>query len=281
LFISNSCLGGLCLLIYLSFAYLSLSKRNEQWVIHTYQVLLHVEKLKFRIQQLYPSIKNNERAGKPESRNVLRDKAAEALKELAALRQLTVDNPLIQKLLLNKQKILNDQIASSFSKSNLPVIATEYKLIERSELKLLNDRKQKAKQSETHFKLLIRITVAISSLAVLILLYGARQSITASDILIVEIETSKIAYELLFMRIGEVLFSRDSKDQTFLDISITCESMFGYSADNFINDKFLWFKIIHPEDRHQAISSRSKLEKGGIYIQPIQDLKTRWKHTLD
>lgn len=289
-----SFLAVLFWLVYLSLAYFNSSNQNEKWVTHTYEVLLHVEKLKSRIYKMHLSFRTFEVTGEPFLKERFNELAREARSEFDSLQQLTIDNPTTQQLLADKlidlneiidrfnqrSDTLNYPLAASLASAKLPSFAADYELIEQSELALLKTRQQKAGNSNTYFELLISLTVALSFLAVLALLFGARVSIKKSAILMDEIATEKLAYELLFTRIGEVLFSRDAQNQSFLGISVTCESLFGYSADDFISDKFLWFKIIHQEDRHLALSGRLLLESGASvsnqYRITRQDGTTRW-----
>lgn len=68
--------------------------------------------------------------------------------------------------------------------------------------------------------------------------------------------------KVLFNRIGEVIFSRDIINGRFTHISDTCESLFGYTAAEFMDDPDLRIKIVHPDDRCLVTLANEQLETG-------------------
>jgi PAS domain S-box-containing protein len=68
--------------------------------------------------------------------------------------------------------------------------------------------------------------------------------------------------KVLFNRIGEVIFSRDVVNGQFTHISDTCESLFGYTAAEFMDDPSLPVKVVHPDDRHLVSLANAQLGQG-------------------
>lgn len=98
------------------------------------------------------------------------------------------------------------------------------------------------------------------------LIYRSQRKYNRTVVLHQEIERSRIAYALVFERIGEVLFSRDVQNHVFISISANCELIFGYTQTEFMHDKYLWLKIIHPDDRYMIEPGYIQLEAGKSVI---------------
>ncbi|SDR84766.1 PAS domain S-box-containing protein [Mucilaginibacter mallensis] len=67
-----------------------------------------------------------------------------------------------------------------------------------------------------------------------------------------------------FSAIDEVFFSTDFIDSRVIRISDSCEKLFGYKADDFLDDLQLWLRLVHPEDRHIVANQNDLLQKGEI-----------------
>ncbi len=69
------------------------------------------------------------------------------------------------------------------------------------------------------------------------------------------IEESEERFRLISSNISEVMWSAEMRDgklrQTFYTSAI--EKITGYSADDFISNQRLWFKIIHPDDHDEVL----------------------------
>lgn len=67
-------------------------------------------------------------------------------------------------------------------------------------------------------------------------------------------ETSGVKYahdELskVFNRINEGFFTRDMLTDQYIHMSVGCEKIYGYSADEFYANTHLWYDVIHPDDK--------------------------------
>lgn len=86
--------------------------------------------------------------------------------------------------------------------------------------------------------------------------------------------------KLLFNTIDEVYFSRDALTSRMVQISPACETVFGYTPEEFLADPELVSKIIHPDDRHIITGNRSKLERAEVVIVAFRithkDKRVRW-----
>ncbi|MDB5006437.1 MAG: Multi-sensor signal transduction histidine kinase [Mucilaginibacter sp.] len=96
----------------------------------------------------------------------------------------------------------------------------------------------------------------------LLTITGYAQDITEKTIAAIELEEANKEMKVLFARIGEVVFSRNIKNETFIHISDTCEQLLGYAAEEFTTDPELWITAIHPNDRHVVKTGNTQLEKG-------------------
>lgn len=79
---------------------------------------------------------------------------------------------------------------------------------------------------------------------------GACWDVTQQKNAEIKIEEVNRQLNLLFNRIDEVFFSRDLISGKLIQISATCERIFGYTSDEFMNNTGLWLEVIHPDDLH-------------------------------
>jgi PAS domain S-box-containing protein len=80
-----------------------------------------------------------------------------------------------------------------------------------------------------------------------------------------EMDELKRAYaelKILFEEIDEVLFSVDMVSYKLIQISSACEKIYGYSTAEFLSDKDLWEKVIHPGDKNILIPQIELLRQG-------------------
>jgi PAS domain S-box-containing protein len=91
---------------------------------------------------------------------------------------------------------------------------------------------------------------------------GYAQDVTHETVTALKLETANEELKVLFNKIGEVRFSRDTVANCFIHISDTCEQLTGYTIDEFKTDHQLWVTIIHPDDRNVVYSANSMLEQG-------------------
>jgi PAS domain S-box-containing protein len=73
-----------------------------------------------------------------------------------------------------------------------------------------------------------------------------------------------IELQRIFNTIEEVLFSLDPVNKRVLQVSSASKKLCGYAPADFIEDSKLWFKLIHPGDRHIIEKNDEQLERGII-----------------
>jgi len=95
---------------------------------------------------------------------------------------------------------------------------------------------------------------------------GYAQDITEKTVAALDLAIANKELKTLFNRIGDVLFSRDVRRNCFIQISETCLQIYGYSADEFMNDVNLWQTIIHPDDQHLVQQGNGVLQDGQQFI---------------
>jgi PAS domain S-box-containing protein len=77
-------------------------------------------------------------------------------------------------------------------------------------------------------------------------------------------ELKKMHKELktLFESIDEVFYSVDMVAYKLIQMSVSCEKIYGYTAEEFLADSDLWQKVIHPEDKNISQQQVGELYKG-------------------
>lgn len=108
----------------------------------------------------------------------------------------------------------------------------------------------------------------------------------------VEEELTNTNYELrtLFENMQECVFTIDAQAYQVIQISPSCEDIYGYSVEDFMNNSNLWIEVVPAEDRPAIWAKNEQLEKGESItnIYRIHDkqgnlkwLQTRIKPTLN
>ena len=91
---------------------------------------------------------------------------------------------------------------------------------------------------------------------------GSLKNITTKNKLVNHLKDTRKSIEFIFNSLEQVLFKLDVKNKKIVEVSENCSNIFGYQSDDFINDYFLPFKIIHPDDFKNFENDRQKLFKG-------------------
>lgn len=66
----------------------------------------------------------------------------------------------------------------------------------------------------------------------------------------------------LFEKISETVFTVDMINHTVLQMSVACEKIYGYTADEFLQNPNLWFDLIVEEDKHVVHAGEDVLKSG-------------------
>ncbi|MBC7886878.1 MAG: PAS domain S-box protein [Ferruginibacter sp.] len=89
-------------------------------------------------------------------------------------------------------------------------------------------------------------------------------------------------YELsrIFNQVNEGFFAKDIITDKYIQMSVGCEKIYGYSVEDFYTNSLLWFQVIHPDDRLLIDKENEQLNKG-IQIKSSyrifhKDTTTRW-----
>ncbi|MEO6721032.1 MAG: PAS domain S-box protein, partial [Ferruginibacter sp.] len=77
-----------------------------------------------------------------------------------------------------------------------------------------------------------------------------------------KIEDVNRELSILFNSIDEVFFSVDMVNLKVIQISETCEKLYGYKAEDFMSDYLLWPQIVHPEDRSLTDGENEIIHRG-------------------
>ncbi len=84
----------------------------------------------------------------------------------------------------------------------------------------------------------------------------------------------------IFNQVNEGFFSRDIVADKYIQMSVGCEKIYGYSIADFFSNSQLWFQVIHPGDRHLVEKESGLLQKGiqtnSAYRIIHKDQSTRW-----
>jgi PAS domain S-box-containing protein len=76
-----------------------------------------------------------------------------------------------------------------------------------------------------------------------------------------KLEAANRELNKLFNSISEVLYSASRNPYKLIQMSDSCEKLYGYTPADFFNDEYLWKKLIFPEDRYIIDELNEKLEK--------------------
>ncbi len=77
-----------------------------------------------------------------------------------------------------------------------------------------------------------------------------------------ELKKAHKELKTLFENIDEVLFSVDMVSYKLLQMSAGCEKVYGYTLEEFLDDRELWRKVIHPDDGYQIKQQFNDLREG-------------------
>ncbi|MBA2498140.1 MAG: PAS domain-containing protein [Chitinophagaceae bacterium] len=95
-----------------------------------------------------------------------------------------------------------------------------------------------------------------------------------------ELKKAHKELKTLFENIDEVLFSVDMVSNKLLQMSAGCEKIYGYTLEEFLDDRDLWKKVIHPEDAHQISQQFNDLREGRAVFNQYRiihkDKSIRW-----
>ena len=84
----------------------------------------------------------------------------------------------------------------------------------------------------------------------------------------------------IFQQINEGFFTRDIIADKYIHMSVGCEKIYGYTAEEFYANTHLWYQVIHPDDRLQ-LDVESELLKSNKQINSSyrifhKDKSIRW-----
>ncbi len=79
-----------------------------------------------------------------------------------------------------------------------------------------------------------------------------------------ELKTVHDQLQNLFLNLDEMFFSYDLANTTMLNVSASCEKIYGYTVEQFFENPFLWKEMIHPEDKENLTVSYLALHNGRI-----------------
>jgi PAS domain S-box-containing protein len=90
---------------------------------------------------------------------------------------------------------------------------------------------------------------------------------TVKDISVQKLSDKKILdaknqIKFIFNSLEEVFFKLDVTNQKIIEVSDNCEFVFGFTKDDFFNDYYLPFKIVHPDDMQMFEKDRVILNEG-------------------
>ncbi|MEO6454345.1 MAG: PAS domain S-box protein, partial [Ginsengibacter sp.] len=114
-------------------------------------------------------------------------------------------------------------------------------------------------------------------------LIGINHDITGRRIAQRELEEVNRELGILFNSIDEVFFSVDMVNCKVIQISNTCEKLYGYKESDFKANYRLWFKIIHPDDLHIIENEDDIMQDGEVVNNQYRIIRTdntiRWVET--
>ncbi len=124
---------------------------------------------------------------------------------------------------------------------------------------------------------------ALNDKGEVIKLFGTGQDITERKKAEQELEVATRELGILFNSIDEIFFSVNMTSLKVIQISATCEKLYGYSENEFMADYKLWFDIIHPDDKH-VLNNEDELLRQGKYVNNQyriirKDKTIRWVET--
>jgi PAS domain S-box-containing protein len=79
-----------------------------------------------------------------------------------------------------------------------------------------------------------------------------------------EIQLSKQKLESIFNEIQDVVWSVSTSEDAYILMTPSAEKLYGYSLQDFTEDRNLWEKVIHPDDKHIIPALEKKLAEAGF-----------------
>ncbi|MEO6329997.1 MAG: PAS domain S-box protein, partial [Ginsengibacter sp.] len=114
-------------------------------------------------------------------------------------------------------------------------------------------------------------------------LIGINHDITKRKIAERELEEANRELTILFNSIDEIFFSVDMVTFKVIQISDTCEKLYGYTQAEFFSNYELWFQIIHPEDKYIIENENEMMRRGELISNQYRiirkDNNIRWVET--
>ena len=93
-------------------------------------------------------------------------------------------------------------------------------------------------------------------------LIGINRDITQRKLSEKKIDDVNRELSILFNSVDEVFFSVDMVNFKVIQISNTCEKLYGYTQSEFLTDYTIWLDIIHPDDQHIIENEDKMLRRG-------------------
>lgn len=114
-------------------------------------------------------------------------------------------------------------------------------------------------------------------------LIGINRDITERKIAEKQLEDANRELNILFNSIDEIFFSVNMITSKVIQISPTCEKIYGYEQVEFMNNHRLWFDLIFPDDRHIVSNEDEIMQRGqqvsNEYRIVRKDKSIRWVET--
>ncbi len=114
-------------------------------------------------------------------------------------------------------------------------------------------------------------------------LIGINHDITERKIADKKLEDANRELSILFNSIDEIFFSVNMTSRKVIQISPTCENLYGYTQSEFMDNYMLWIEIIHPDDKYVIDDEDKRLERGeqvnNQYRIIRKDKSIRWVET--
>ncbi|MEP7106859.1 MAG: PAS domain S-box protein [Ferruginibacter sp.] len=114
-------------------------------------------------------------------------------------------------------------------------------------------------------------------------LIGINHDITNRKIAEEELEKVNKELSILFNSIDEIFFSVNMTTLKVIQVSATCEKLYGYKQSEFLANYRLWIDIIHPDDKH-IIENEDEIMRRGEQVNNLyrivrKDKIIRWVET--
>ncbi len=88
-----------------------------------------------------------------------------------------------------------------------------------------------------------------------------------------DFKTTKIQLNSILNNVKNALWSLSWPEREPYYISPSIENIYGYTVEEFKNNKSLWYEVIHPEDKEKAKKSFSRLKEYGESIYRVRIIK--------